>query len=143
MSYPFPPVLNQLVREELATGAYRSEDDVLVEAMRALRDRDETIAGIREGLSDFDAGRVRSLSRAAMRPIKAVYEDGHLMFPDGAAPEGRMEVVIVFPDQSKLSPPRDKDAGKRFVKEWSGVLKGVDIEGWKEQRIADLEEKHR
>ena len=55
---------------------------------------------------------------------------------------GRMEVVIVFPDQSKLSPPRDKDAGKRFVKEWSGVLKGVDIEGWKEQRIADLEKKH-
>ena len=61
MSYPFPPVLNQLVREELATGAYRSEDDVLVEAMRALRDRDETIAGIREGLSDLDAGRVRLL----------------------------------------------------------------------------------
>ena len=35
MSYPFPPMLDQLVREELATGAYRSEDDVLVEAMQA------------------------------------------------------------------------------------------------------------
>jgi predicted transcriptional regulator len=54
-------MLDQLVREELATGAYRSEDDVLVEAMQALRDRDEAIAGIREGLSDLDAGRVRSL----------------------------------------------------------------------------------
>ena len=61
MAYPFPPMLGQLVREELATGAYRSEDDVLVEAMQALRDRDEAIAGIREGLSDLDAGRVRSL----------------------------------------------------------------------------------
>jgi len=61
MPYPFPPVLDQLVREELATGAYRSEDDVLVEAMQALRDRDEAVAGIREGLSDLDAGRVRSL----------------------------------------------------------------------------------
>ena len=61
MAYPFPPMLDQLVREELATGAYRSEDDVLVEAMQALRDRDEAIAGIREGLSDLDAGRVRSL----------------------------------------------------------------------------------
>ena len=61
MSYPFPPVLDRLVREELATGAYNSEDDVLVEAMQALRDRDETIAGIREGLSDLDAGRVRLL----------------------------------------------------------------------------------
>jgi len=54
-------MLDQLVREELATGAYRSEDDVLVEAMQALRDRDEAVAGIREGLSDLDAGRVRSL----------------------------------------------------------------------------------
>ena len=62
MAYPFPPVLDQLIREELATGAYRSEDDVLVEAMQALRDRDEAIAGIQEGLSDLDAGRVRPLS---------------------------------------------------------------------------------
>lgn len=61
MAYPFPPMLDQLVREELATGIYRSEDDVLVEAMQALRDRDEAVAGIREGLSDLDAGRVRSL----------------------------------------------------------------------------------
>ena len=61
MSYSFPPKLDQLVREELSTGAYRSEDDVLVEAMQALRDRDEAIAGIREGLADMDAGRVRLL----------------------------------------------------------------------------------
>ena len=61
MSYPFPPVLDRLVREELATGVYHSEDDVLVEAMQALHDRDEAIAGIREGLSDLDAGRVRLL----------------------------------------------------------------------------------
>jgi Arc/MetJ-type ribon-helix-helix transcriptional regulator len=61
MSYLFPPVLDRLIREELATGAYASEDDVLVAAMQALRDRDETIGGIREGLSDLDAGRVRLL----------------------------------------------------------------------------------
>lgn len=61
MSYPFPPMLGQLVRAELATGAYKSEDDVLVEALQALRDRDETIAGIREGLADLNAGRVRLL----------------------------------------------------------------------------------
>ena len=61
MSYIFPPKLDQLVRKELATGAYRSEDEVLVEAMQALRDRDEAIAGIREGLADMDAGRVRLL----------------------------------------------------------------------------------
>jgi predicted transcriptional regulator len=61
MSYSFPPVLDQLVRDELATGVYRSEDEVLVEAMQALRDRDQAIAGIREGLADLEAGRVRPL----------------------------------------------------------------------------------
>jgi len=61
MSYLFPPALDQMVREELATGVYSSEDDVLVEAMQALRDRDETIAAIREGLTDMDAGRLRPL----------------------------------------------------------------------------------
>jgi predicted transcriptional regulator len=61
MSYAFPPALDRLVRDELATGVYRSEDEVLVEAMQALRDRDEALAGIREGLADMNAGRVRPL----------------------------------------------------------------------------------
>jgi hypothetical protein len=77
-----------------------------------------------------------------MRTFKAVYENGHLMFPDGIAPEGRMEVVVVFPDQCEPPPPRDTDAGKRFVEKWSGMLKDTNIEGWKEQRIADLEKKY-
>lgn len=61
MAYGFPPDLDRMVREELAAGTYRSEDDVLVEAMQALRERDESLAGIREGLADMHAGRVRPL----------------------------------------------------------------------------------
>jgi hypothetical protein len=80
--------------------------------------------------------------RVPIRAVKAIYEDGRLTFPEGSAPEGRMEVVVVFLDQAEPPPIRDKDAGKRFVREWSGILKGCDIEGWKEQRIADLEKKH-
>jgi hypothetical protein len=77
-----------------------------------------------------------------MPSVKAIYEDGHLVFPEGNGPEGRMEVVVTFPDANESTIHRDKDAGKRFVEKWSGVLKGVNIEGWKEQRIADLEKKH-
>ncbi len=77
-----------------------------------------------------------------MLPVKAVYDNGYLTFPEGSTPEGRMEVVVVFPENEETPPVRDKDAGKRFVKKWSGVLQGADIEGWKEQRIADLEKKH-
>jgi hypothetical protein len=77
-----------------------------------------------------------------MQSMNAVYENGRLFFPEGNEPEGRMEVVVVFPDKSEPQPPRDKDAGKRFVKKWAGVLKGANIEDWKEQRIAELEKKH-
>jgi hypothetical protein len=77
-----------------------------------------------------------------MWAARAIYDNGHLTFLEGTPPEGRIEVIIVFPDENEPSPPRDKNAGKRFVEEWSGVLKGVDIEGWKEQKAADLERKH-
>jgi hypothetical protein len=79
-----------------------------------------------------------------MRSVRAFYENGHLVFPEGNGPEGRTEVVVIFPDQGQPSPPRrkDKNAGKRFVQKWKGILKGVNIEGWEEQRIADLEKKH-
>lgn len=60
--YSFPPELDRLVREGLAAGGYASEDALLLEAMVALRDRDEAVIGIRQGLADLDAGRVRPLS---------------------------------------------------------------------------------
>jgi putative addiction module CopG family antidote len=62
MSYVLPPELERLVREELATGVYASEDEVLHEAIKALHDRDEAITGIQEGLADLEAGRVRPLN---------------------------------------------------------------------------------
>lgn len=52
MSYNFLPSLKQLVRKEMSSGIYQSEDDLLTEA----------IAGIRKGLADHDAGRIRSLA---------------------------------------------------------------------------------
>jgi Arc/MetJ-type ribon-helix-helix transcriptional regulator len=61
VSYSFPSELDRLVREELATGIYASEDELLLEAVCALRDRDEAVKGIQEGLSDLQAGRVRPL----------------------------------------------------------------------------------
>jgi Arc/MetJ-type ribon-helix-helix transcriptional regulator len=39
MSYPFPPELNQLIQEGIASGGYSSEDGILLEAMRLLRSR--------------------------------------------------------------------------------------------------------
>jgi predicted transcriptional regulator len=77
MPYLFPPMLEQLVREELASGEYGSEDDVLLEAMRSLRERNETIAAIREGLADTEAGRVFPLEEvdAEMREKYQISHD--------------------------------------------------------------------
>jgi hypothetical protein len=78
-----------------------------------------------------------------MQPVKAVYEDGHLVFPEGNGPEGRMEVIVIFPDKDESAPTRDKDAGKRFVREWKGVLKGCDISNWKDEKAEYLKGKPR
>lgn len=62
MPYRFPPEIDRLIHEELALGDYANEDEVLLAAMRALREQDETLAAIQEGLNDLDAGRVRPLA---------------------------------------------------------------------------------
>ena len=60
MDYQFPPDLKQLVTEQLATGQYRSEDDVLRDALLALKWRRAETAAIAEGIEDMEAGRYRS-----------------------------------------------------------------------------------
>ena len=50
MAYPFPPDVQQLVQEQLATGRYGSEDEVILEALELLRDRDAHFREFREQL---------------------------------------------------------------------------------------------
>jgi hypothetical protein len=76
-----------------------------------------------------------------MRSVRAFYENGHLVFPEGNGPEGRTEVVVIFPDKNEPIVCRDKDAGKRFVREWAGVLEGCDIGNWKDQKAEYLKGK--
>lgn len=80
-----------------------------------------------------------------MRQVNAVYENGRLTLPDGLAPEGRLNVVVTFPDlspnPSEPVPARDKNAGKRFVREWMGVLEGCDVGNWKDEKAEYLKGK--
>ena len=50
MSYPFPPDLQQLVQEGLATGNYQSEDEMLLEALQLLRRRDADLQRFKRNL---------------------------------------------------------------------------------------------
>lgn len=72
MAYQLPPDVEKLVRDQMAAGGYASEDEVLRDALKALgefvhaqEDMDEeyrqTVAAVREGVADADAGRMRPL----------------------------------------------------------------------------------
>lgn len=50
MSYSFPPELQQMVREELDSGHYTSEDEVLLEAVRLLRQREDDLRNFKTQL---------------------------------------------------------------------------------------------
>lgn len=59
MSYCFPPELQQIVRQELSTGNYASEDDLLLEAVRSLHQREEDLRNFKAELQ----GRLDRLER--------------------------------------------------------------------------------
>jgi Arc/MetJ-type ribon-helix-helix transcriptional regulator len=61
MNYPFPATIRHLVEERMESGRYASEDEVLVRALQSLKEYDEAVADIQEGLDDEAAGRVRPL----------------------------------------------------------------------------------
>lgn len=56
-----PPDLDQQVKQYIASGHYRTEEDVLRDALRALAEEQSVRDDIRQGLEELDAGRGRSL----------------------------------------------------------------------------------
>jgi Arc/MetJ-type ribon-helix-helix transcriptional regulator len=80
MAYQFPPDVEKLIRDHMATGGYASEDEVLRDALQTLgefvhprEDVDEeyrqTVAAVDEGAADAEAGR--------MRPLRALIDETH------------------------------------------------------------------
>ena len=70
MRYEFPADVQQRVLEQMSTGNYSSEDELLRDALRALEEERQAIIeedpivieGIRRGLADMEAGRCRPLA---------------------------------------------------------------------------------
>ncbi len=56
MSYKFPPALQTLVGEQMASGKYASEDELLLSALRALAEEEQDLAAVRESLDEWRAG---------------------------------------------------------------------------------------
>jgi putative addiction module CopG family antidote len=64
MAITINPELDRRIQEKLATGLYKSVDDVLSAALRALDEEEQTIAAIAEGNADFEAGRYETWEEA-------------------------------------------------------------------------------
>jgi hypothetical protein len=64
MSYAFPPDIRDLIDQNLATGIYSSDEDVLQAALHVLSGYHATVADIRQSMIDYEQGRGEPLSQA-------------------------------------------------------------------------------
>ena len=63
MQIELPPELEPFVEQEFATGRYASRAEVVVQAIRWLRDeRQDAVSGINQGLDDAAAGRSQPIA---------------------------------------------------------------------------------
>ncbi|GAB4137192.1 MAG: hypothetical protein Tsb009_04640 [Planctomycetaceae bacterium] len=56
MPYPFPADVQQKVAEQIASGRYSSEDDVIRDALRALTAEAEDFLAVQEAIAEWQAG---------------------------------------------------------------------------------------
>ncbi len=56
MPYPFPSDLRELVMEQMASGKYASEDELLRCALLALAEEEQDLDAARESLAEWRAG---------------------------------------------------------------------------------------
>lgn len=65
MQIDLPPELKPFVEEEFASGRYATREEVLIHALEWMREeRQQAVAGIKQGLDDVTAGRVRPVADA-------------------------------------------------------------------------------
>lgn len=56
MTFPFPPDLLDFVRDQMASGKYASEEELLRDAFQALAEEEEDLTAVREAVVEWQAG---------------------------------------------------------------------------------------
>lgn len=65
MQIELPPELQPFVDQEFSTGRYTTREEVVIQAVRWLRDeRKEAVSGIKQGLNDVADDRMQTLADA-------------------------------------------------------------------------------
>jgi putative addiction module CopG family antidote len=74
MPYAFPPDVDQLVRSRMATGNYRSEDELLRCALEALAEQEDDLQAIQEALAELEADDPGLPLEEAFREVRQRYQ---------------------------------------------------------------------
>ena len=56
MIYQFSPDLEDEINERMASGQYASQDELLRDALRALRLQDADVTAVKQAIADMEAG---------------------------------------------------------------------------------------
>ncbi|MGD9720645.1 MAG: type II toxin-antitoxin system ParD family antitoxin [Pirellulales bacterium] len=70
MVYQVSPAVERLIRDQMATGKYASEEELLVEALRALEQEVEDLRAISEVLDAVDQGEAGVTVDEAFRRLR-------------------------------------------------------------------------
>jgi Arc/MetJ-type ribon-helix-helix transcriptional regulator len=91
MVHPLPPDIEELIKEQMAAGAYDSEADLIRDALQALDERKSAIIeedplvveGIGRGLADLKQGRFQALDQfdAEFRARHNIPHDAKVQHP--------------------------------------------------------------
>jgi Arc/MetJ-type ribon-helix-helix transcriptional regulator len=70
MPYSFPPDLQTLVGEQMASSKYASEEELLRSALHALAEEEQDLDAVRESLAEWRAGDSGALLEDAFDAIR-------------------------------------------------------------------------
>ncbi len=70
MSNPLSPAVEQLIRAQMATGRYASEEELLVQALHTLAEDEQALRAIEEGLASVDRGEPGQSADDAFRRLR-------------------------------------------------------------------------
>jgi Arc/MetJ-type ribon-helix-helix transcriptional regulator len=74
MTYQFPPDIDALVQVQLASGAYRTPDDVLRAALAQLASEDEEVNAIQASIDMLDHGELGRPIVEAVDALRSKYD---------------------------------------------------------------------
>ena len=74
MSYHFPPEVDAIVRRQMASGQYASEDQLLLDALRSLECDQQDWRAVQESLHALDRGEQGVSLDEAFASIRSKYD---------------------------------------------------------------------